>query len=857
MSALQLTDYVKRPSVGKAGRQIQVRSNFFEITQLPNITIHHYDMSVTPDVPPLLNRKIFDQFITLYRESDLEGTRPVFDGRKNMFSPKKFPFESRTFEVILPGDVNNRRAASDTPSFKIKIKKAATINLEELHRFLQGKSSLTNNCLTAIMSLDVLIRHKPSMAHVTIGRAFYTPTAKQPLAGPLDAWRGYYQSVRPTSDKMMINIDITATAFFQSGPLIEMVVKILGVRTSDDLRRTAPPLNWMRVEKTIKGLRIQVSHRQKAKKILKIFGLTKTSARDTIFKLSTQSKDGAADDTSPTERDIDIVSYFKQTYNITLSYPSLPCVTVGKYAILPLEVCTIVEGQRFMKKLDERQTADMIKFTSQPPSVRANNIKDGVKLLNYEGNEYINDFGMKISNEMAIVKARILQAPTIQYHPRSPREASFVPRNGSWNLKDKKVCQGATLGSWGVVVFGSDREAPESQIKGFLRELILTFTDMGLNIVNKIPPVVYSSPQGNIESILKSAWIQTGNAVKSQPQLLVCVLFNTGKPLYAEIKRVTDTVLGVSSQCIQSKHTRDPKKQYCANVCLKVNVKLGGMNSQLAPGMIPFCTSKPTILIGGDVSHPQPGDTTRPSVAALVGSMDSKASRYAATIRIQTARTETIADLGDMIIELLKTFYQTCGDKPARILFYRDGVSEGQFAEVLKTEIAAIRAACLRLDANYKPDLTFVVVQKRHHTRFFPMKPGEGDQLGNCNPGTVIDTDIVHPFEFDFYLQSHAGLLGTSRPAHYYVLLDDNKFTPDELQELTYRLCHLYARCTRTVSLVPPAYYAHLVAARARYHARGDHFSDTVSSSSAGGSVGDSSSYASVNPLLSKVMWFM
>lgn len=38
--------------------------------------------------------------------------------------------------------------------------------------------------------------------------------------------------------------------------------------------------------------------------------------------------------------------------------------------------------------------------------------------------------------------------------------------------------------------------------------------------------------------------------------------------------------------------------------------------------------------------------------------MDSKAARYAATVRVQTARTETIADLGDMAVELLRTFYQ-------------------------------------------------------------------------------------------------------------------------------------------------------------------------------------------------------
>ena len=84
--------------------------------------------------------------------------------------------------------------------------------------------------------------------------------------------------------------------------------------------------------------------------------------------------------------------------------------------------------------------------------------------------------------------------------------------------------------------------------------------------------------------------------------------------------------------------------------------------------------------------------------------------------------------------------------------------------------------------------------------------------------GTCLDTSICHPTWYDFYLCSHAGIQGTSRPSHYTVLWDDNGFEADEIQMLTYQLCHTYVRCTRSVSIPAPAYYAHLVAFRARYH---------------------------------------
>ena len=36
-------------------------------------------------------------------------------------------------------------------------------------------------------------------------------------------------------------------------------------------------------------------------------------------------------------------------------------------------------------------------------------------------------------------------------------------------------------------------------------------------------------------------------------------------------------------------------------------------------------------------------------------------------------------------------------------------------------ELMAIRAACKELEESYEPRITYIVIQKRHHTRFFPM----------------------------------------------------------------------------------------------------------------------------------------
>ncbi len=76
----------------------------------------------------------------------------------------------------------------------------------------------------------------------------------------------------------------------------------------------------------------------------------------------------------------------------------------------------------------------------------------------------------------------------------------------------------------------------------------------------------------------------------------------------------------------------------------------------------------------------------------VVGSMDAHPSRYCATVRVQRPRQEVIQDLASMVRELLIQFYKSTRYKPTRIIFYRDGVSEGQFRQVLtrSSSVAAV-----------------------------------------------------------------------------------------------------------------------------------------------------------------------
>ena len=134
------------------------------------------------------------------------------------------------------------------------------------------------------------------------------------------------------------------------------------------------------------------------------------------------------------------------------------------------------------------------------------------------------------------------------------------------------------------------------------------------------------------------------------------------------------------------------------------------------------------IFLGADVTHPGTGDKSNPSIAAVVGSKDSHPTLYNAEVRVQKHSQEIIQELQEMVKILLKKFRASSGAIPERIIFYRDGVSEGQFRDVLIYELSAIQRACLELQEEYTPAITFIVVQKRHHARLFAVNPK--DQKG-------------------------------------------------------------------------------------------------------------------------------
>ncbi|KAL4269388.1 Ribonuclease H superfamily protein [Pleurotus pulmonarius] len=159
----------------------------------------------------------------------------------------------------------------------------------------------------------------------------------------------------------------------------------------------------------------------------------------------------------------------------------------------------------------------------------------------------------------------------------------------------------------------------------------------------------------------------------------------------------------------------------------------------LFPGALDQLKKDRYMIMGADVGHPGPGTAERPSVTSL------------------PPRQEIIVDLREKVAIAVSAFGEKNRGGPVAIVFFRDGVSEGEYSQVAENEIPAIQAG----------------IDDAHHIRFFPKFPYDADEKGNCPAGLVVDTGIQSPFCTDFYLLSHSGVLGTSRPSHYIILKDE------------------------------------------------------------------------------------
>ncbi|KAF7295918.1 Argonaute-like protein [Mycena chlorophos] len=780
---------VRRPGDGRSGMRRNVIINAVR-ANVSTGAIYHYDV-----ITPTTNKDARLRLIEGFRRAApnvFGGKRPAYDGNKILYSAVelRFPHGGSSIEHTLPDPGRPVLPNRPPTQFTVKITLArTTMGTSTLQEFVKGKIEEDEELSTAIMGLNSSLKMIPFERHHPVqGRSFFTDYKARQIGGGVEIWSGIFQSLRPTLGHMLVNVDVSSAPMYKAGSLIDLCQSFLDMgnpfeRTVSNATQLAAVLlgNDQRAARTrgyleyfLQGLHIQA----------RVAAGTGPLRTYTVKSVSNRRADQHMFQTHAGAT-ISIAQYYFQASNSPLAQPGLPCIGVGSNgAFIPLEKCIVPPGQ-FMRK-DVLDGLIKAKALKTKPHERLEIIKASIQQLDYAQSQYLADFGIEVETQLITAPARVLKAPTITYW----NNLRQTPKDGAWNMADKKFFQPATISY--VVVVSCVRINQQTMID-MARDLITGCETYGIRLVEKHPyhdsaNIHHPDPDliARLSTIKMAVQNQQIYRQLNHAQALFVVILpdNQNSQLYTQVKFWGNSQVGVATQCLKASKCQRANQQYWANVALKINNKRGGVNAILSDSPTEVGSNIPdphlsTVVLGADVSHPPASVKGPPSFAAVVSTVDKNLAKYVATMRMQHGRQEIISELGQMVQDILRQYmeYQqkvhqlTAG--PQRLVFYRDGVSESQFRQVIDQELPLIKGrlgACTALGIN--PKITLIVVGKRHHIRFFPVKPSEADRSGNAVAGTVIDTTITHPFIHDFYLLSHAGILGTSRPAHYSVLYD-------------------------------------------------------------------------------------
>ncbi|OAD55711.1 Protein piwi, partial [Eufriesea mexicana] len=402
--------------------------------------------------------------------------------------------------------------------------------------------------------------------------------------------------------------------------------------------------------------------------------------------------------------------------------------------------------------------------------------------------EELNDWNMQLDERLVDVPARILQPEKIVLGGNRIATAGQFA-NWTRELHNKPMFNSARLSNWVLISMGRMRR----DVERFVGAVRSCGEGMGCRIEN---PRYYdiNDDRSNTYSDALERIMSSSN-----PELIFCVVSNNRVDRYSAIKKKCTVDRPVPSQVFLAKNlSAKDIRSIATKVAIQLNCKLGGA---------PWSVELPPInlmVVGFDVCH-DPNDKSR-DFGAMVASIDKSLTRYFSAVSAHTTGEELSNEFSVNLVKALHTYKELNKILPSHIVIYRDGVGEGQVPYVYEHEVTQLKS---KLNSIYGDPtavkMAFVIVTKRINTRVF-------HNQNNPPPGTVVDDVITNPLKYDFFIISQSVRQGTVSPCAYSVIADTTGWKADQMQRLTYKLCHMYYNWSGTIKVPAPCQYAHKLA---------------------------------------------
>ncbi|XP_054853826.1 piwi-like protein 2 [Eublepharis macularius] len=505
-------------------------------------------------------------------------------------------------------------------------------------------------------------------------------------------------------------------------------------------------------------------------------------------------------------KDITFVDYYSKNYGITvrdLDQPLLihrpnerknPPGKLQKGEILLVPELSFLTGIPEKMKKDFRIMKDLSQQINLSPKQHYISLSQLLKRI--EMNEVAHNelarWGLNLDKDICKAKGRVLPLERINL-----KKSSFTTSEElNWNKEcTRESCISAVpIHFWAL--FYPKRAF--DQARDLVSMLQKVSGPLGIQLTT---PAWRELKDDRIESYAKA--IKSVLNTEGTVQLVVCIISGTRDDLYGVIKKLCCVQSPVPSQVINVRTiTTQPNKlrSIAQKILLQINCKLGG---ELWGIDIPL---KQLMVIGMDVYH-DPSRGKR-SVVGFVASINHTLTRWYSRVIFQTPHQEIIDSLKVCLVTALQKFYEVNHCLPEKIVVYRDGVSEGQLKMIESYEIPQLQK-CFEAFENYDPKMVVFVVQKKISTNIYAAAT---DYFTTPPPGTVVDHTVTCRDWVDFYLIAHHARQGCGIPTHYVCVKNTANLSPDHMQRLTFKLCHMYWNWPGTIRVPAPCKYAHKLA---------------------------------------------
>lgn len=840
----KLEQHAERPVRSQQlSSQDKLITNHFRVTLTADRTLYEYQVigllgsDFNPPLSTPKKKTLIRRMIENSPELSPYSDSFAFNGEGKIIAWTELHSGLPEGTIFLVDDFD--RSSSGVPSRQIRLCISFTrkFDFSGLKSFVTG-SNPDYEEVGAGQALDILLGH--NVAKTQSGSTFqvsnnkFFTTEKEDVLSPkygLIVLRGFSSHVTPANGSVTLNVNTAFSAFYKQQS-VHRYMEDFGPSFNVN-RKAREHLLHLRVrimyDRTKPG---ETDHAKdtEARRTKTITGFSRHSAAETMF-------------TDRNNKLVSVWDHFRKEYPRAQSIArDKLCVNTGDFA--PGRECWFVADQlevlpgqlyrSLLEKIDDdgEMAAAMIGFACCTPETNRNAImKSGLLALGL-GNgtpTILSSAGIKVASQMMTVPFRQIPPPKISFAKKQSAEV----QKGEWCTRGLQFLSTSAQID-GNVIFLSAMSDPLKTKAHMESHCIEAFKSAyHLNGVKLKQGSVISNRFDRIQSVSVDAVVEKIRGAG----LAVLMLPNDNaenRMLYAAFRAATDQVKGTPSLVFREKVMQDMvtkannKKTpamallpYIANNAMKLNTRLGNEN-HIVEGPFGFLKQN-TLILGADLVHPKPSNPTDvPSIASLVGSVDSRYATFFGSSRRTPHREEIIPKhtMKSMAVERI-TAWRDRNDKmlPANIIYYRDGTGHTQYSDIREYEVLAIREAWkqVQLDSNTKLSaknlklkLTAIVVVKRHTTRFYPTE-SKNNKLAlkeNCLPGTVVETDITSPYYFDFFLQSHAVEKGSAKPTHYFVLENEMRFDQDTLQNVTNGLCYNFSHSTGPVSYASPAYLA-------------------------------------------------